>query len=351
VKVFSDLVIHLYNGFLRLYPRRFRIEFGEEMKIVFFDMVISANKMGRWEVARLFLRELRDMPGLLFKLYWFEMFRKEVDMTPEASLNFSKELDPPSNNNYLPGSAREAVLAGLPHMVFTLLIGFAKLTSYFAPSLATRLLPIIRVSTIIVLVALIFGALIYAWKRNWPLWSASWFGYASWAAMVLLYFAFVQLGLTENWRINNALVMSWLGLFVLAYSWLVRQNYLKAILAVFFLMPVYSLALLEFVPDYIEGILAIGLGLTVALAAGFIVRLNNPLAGFGLALGANIFVGSVISYISVYLIELPDGIPNTPNPRDVVIGMAVYSAASLILLAGPSLLWGLWDFTKRLRAA
>ena len=55
-----------YATLLRLYPRRFRAEFGDEMQSVFNEAI--CDKSGRRSVL-LFLRELCDLPSSLLEAY------------------------------------------------------------------------------------------------------------------------------------------------------------------------------------------------------------------------------------------------------------------------------------------
>lgn len=59
------MIPRFYAALLRFYPRRFRSEFGEEMQSVFEEAVTGSPARGR--MLSLFLRELRDLPGSVFR--------------------------------------------------------------------------------------------------------------------------------------------------------------------------------------------------------------------------------------------------------------------------------------------
>jgi hypothetical protein len=138
------------------------------------------------------------------------------------------------------------------------------------------------------LMGLVAVVLFFAWRRGWPLWSASWYGYGTWTAMALI--SFVISRLDEDWRYTNALFLGWIGLCIIGYFYLFSKDRLKALLAVAFLFPMLGIMFLEFVPSAIEGWLAIGLGLLTTLTAAAIVRLGDFPIGLRLALGVNLVI-------------------------------------------------------------
>lgn len=71
-----------YVLLLRLYPRRFREQFEEEMAGVFAEAVDAARGGGRFALTRLVLRELRTYPGCLLLAYgqsWRQLEPLPVD--------------------------------------------------------------------------------------------------------------------------------------------------------------------------------------------------------------------------------------------------------------------------------
>jgi len=243
-----------------------------------------------------------------------------------------------------PGSWKAAFLAGLPHILMGLLIGIGKLLTTTTPRPSQTMSIIAGVS----LMGLVVVVLLFAWRRGWPLWSASWYGYGTWTAMVLISFVISQLELDEDWRYSNALFLGWIGLCIIGYFYILSKDRLKALLAVAFLFPMLGIMFLEFVPDPIEGWLAIGLGLLTTLTAGAIVRLGHFPIGLRLALGVNLINGLSLAYVGEYQAsDLPPGIPHTPTFSNFAELLTLYLVPAFGLIGGPLLLRSLWKSLNR----
>jgi hypothetical protein len=78
----------VYTLIVRLYPRAFRAEFGDEMRVVFADAVADAVKDSRMMLIGIFWRELRDYPGNLLAAHWQRAYTK---MTGANMLTGSNE--------------------------------------------------------------------------------------------------------------------------------------------------------------------------------------------------------------------------------------------------------------------
>jgi hypothetical protein len=218
-----------------------------------------------------------------------------------------------------------------------LLIGTGKLltTATSGPSQAMSTMAGVSLMGLVVVV------LFSAWRRGWPLWSASWYGYGTWTAMVLISFAIRQLEL-EDWRYSYALFLGWIDLCVIGYLYILSKDRLKALLAVAFLFPMLGIMFVEFVPDFIEGWLAIGLGLLTALTAGAIVRLGDFRTGLRLALGVNLVNGLALAYVGEYQAsDLPPGIPHSPTFANFAELLTLYLILAFGLIGGPLLVWSL----------
>lgn len=72
---------------VRLYPRAFRAEFEDEMRVVFADAVADAAVDGRKALLRVLWRELGDFPGNLLIAHWQSTYGwiKEVVMVTSNS--------------------------------------------------------------------------------------------------------------------------------------------------------------------------------------------------------------------------------------------------------------------------
>jgi hypothetical protein len=176
--------------------------------------------------------------------------------------------------------------------------------------------------------------LFFAWRRGWPVWSASWYGYGTWTGMALIAFATRQL--EEDWRYSCVLFLGWIGLCIVGYFYLVSKDRLKALLAVAFLFPMLGILFLEFVSDVLEGWLAIGLGLLTALTAGAIVRLRGFHMGLILALSANFVIGLSLAYVGEYQAsDMPPSVYHAPTSSGFAERMTLYLILTLGLGGGP----------------
>lgn len=70
----------LYTQSLKLYPSKFRADFGDEMQAVFAEATLETeNNPGK--LLALFGREIRDLPDAAFRAHWFILTHKELNMT------------------------------------------------------------------------------------------------------------------------------------------------------------------------------------------------------------------------------------------------------------------------------
>jgi len=163
------------------------------------------------------------------------------------------------------------VCGGLPHLLMGLLIGYGNLLT--PPNYPTPQTLAILIGASLTL--LVFAVLLYAWRCGWPLWSASWYGYGAWIFVAVLSLAIESLDLRDAWRFTNTLFLGWIAAWGIGYLYIFFHDRLKGLLMIFFFIPFLGVMALEFVPDPIQGWLAIGFGLFSALAAGAIIRRPN----------------------------------------------------------------------------
>jgi hypothetical protein len=242
-----------------------------------------------------------------------------------------------------PGSWGAAILAGLPHLLAGLLSGWSGL-------LTQSIDPDQRIATILLfgLAILVTTLLIIAWRRGWPLWSASWYLYGTWIVLVVISQVIEKLNLEESWRYSSAMLLGWLIFCIIGYFSLSLKSKLHALLAIAFLFPFIGLASLEFIPDNIEGWLAIALGLLAALVSSAIVRIGDFRTALGLVLGDNLIAGLALAYTSEYLLVLPPEAPtNIPQFSNFLERLILYSIFGLGIVALPFALRGLWSFGRR----
>ena len=188
-----------------------------------------------------------------------------------------------------PGALGVAVMAGLPHLLMGLLLGFGKLGVFDLVQVSQTGTAIIGIG----LALLVLGVLVFAWRRGWPLWGASWYLYGTWVSVVIIGLTIESSDLEESWRYTNAMFFGWILLCIIGYLAILSKSKLHGLLSAAFLIPMLSVMMLEFVPNPIEGWLANGVGLLAALTAGIVVRVGELRLGLGLVLGLNLTVGLV----------------------------------------------------------
>lgn len=68
-----------YARLLHLYPRHYRLDYGEEMLLVFRQMIISAGAQGRSSLLRMAWRESCDLPLALWRAHKRDWRRKRME--------------------------------------------------------------------------------------------------------------------------------------------------------------------------------------------------------------------------------------------------------------------------------
>ena len=151
-----QILIRIYRSMLRSYPRPYLAQFGAEMEAV-FAQAATESESGR-AILRLFLRELRDLPGALINAY-------------QATLLAGG--DTAMINKFIsPSTRRQAFIGSLPFLVYGISTMFSEvdssspLNNYYAP---------------LVTYALALVGLLVGWIRGFPLWS---YGYLGWSLVL-----------------------------------------------------------------------------------------------------------------------------------------------------------------------
>ena len=147
------MIFHLYTVLLRLYPRQFRAEFGNEIQVV-FEEAFSAQQ--DWaSIALLLLRELRELPGSLLNAYLFNWL---------GGGNMST-----INEHIKPSTRRQALLGMLPFLAY----GLAGMLSEADNLFVSR-----TYYAFIAFYLLALGGSLFGWVRGFPLWSYGYFGWS-----------------------------------------------------------------------------------------------------------------------------------------------------------------------------
>lgn len=329
-----DLIRHWFAFMVRHYPPQFRDEFQEEMEQVFSEYMQAEARRGLWRFLSAWLRELTWLPVSIVREFLHERSGRKA-LSPAG---FGATTARPQ----LPATWGEALLAGLPHLAFSLFVGR---TAFLKDINGNDLYNIFF--GIPVLVGFLAAAF-YAWRSNWPRWSASWFGYWLWIWFAIFANAAAwlneRLNLFVDWQFTIVLLAAMLLLLVVGLFFLFRFDRIMGLLAVFFLMPVgLPMTFMEFVPDRIEGLLALGSGLITALCAAWIIHDGRWRRGAWLALAGNLLMGIAYSYVQVFKLEPPLPGLHVVNPPDFFVHLFNFVLVSAILITGPFLFWNVWD--------
>jgi hypothetical protein len=269
------------------------------------------------------------MPLSILKEFWHEIQGKEPNM---QSTQFS---------SWQRGSWVDSVLAGLPHLLIAILFVVT------ATLVNTRLATLSRLIVVLLLLAGFLATIYYTWRKHWPIWSASWYGYVG---LIVLLFVILPY---QNWagladqifrRIRFILLL--LSLATLLY-WFSRRNPIEALLMAMPVIILYWFPVMEFVPSSIRFWLTFWIFLLSALTAISITRLNKIQRAVWLVLGASILIGLPIAYARIYWHNIPEGHFSSPTIGQMVELFSVPWLASGALVVGPILGWGLWNFAKR----
>jgi hypothetical protein len=322
-------IISVYARVLNLYPHRFKDEFAVEMHAVFRDSVMDAAEEGTLSVLVVCGREFMGVPLNILKEFWHEIQGKEPNM---QSTQFS---------SWQPGSWADSVLAGLPHLLIAIL--FAATGALVNSRLAA-------LSQLIVLLLLLVGFLAtiyYTWRKHWPIWSASWYGYVG---LIVLLFAILPhqnwVGIEDQIFKGISFILLLLSLATLLY-WLSRRNPIEGLLMAMPVIILYWIPVMEFIPDPIRFWLTFWLFLLPALTATAITRLNDIKKAVWLVLGASMLNGLPIAYARTYWNNIPSEHASSPTVSQMAELFSVPWLASGALVLGPILGWGLWNLGRK----
>ena len=328
------MVLRLLALLIRCYPPAFRAEFEDEILGVLAARLAEAARSG---VLRRTLIAGKEALGLLSsipELWLTARTHKESPMTAE---NIPGPVSGTEPRNHQPGSFGEAVLSGLPHLVAGLLIGLEK----FFPAASFALRASFFGASAAAAGILIVVVLFFAWRRGWPLWSASWYLYASWILLAELSFAVDRLAQGDGWQYMSIILLAWIAAFIMLYFRLYLRDPGKAMLSIAFFFPIFGALLVDYVPGWIEGSLGIGLGLACAAAAAAIVRSGSYQLAWRLMAAVNLAAGSLIAYVSEFQVTSSPmiGQAYTPSVANFLTALGFYLAFSFGILFLPMGIW------------
>ncbi len=138
MKRWLEALTGLYGAMLRLYPRRFRDEFGAEMRLVFARRALEASGEGRFRLLQTALQEIKDFPGSLIGEHWRAgrelMSNSQIPVEKPASLwallSIAVFFMVPSAISYLP-TPHSPFMRFISSALPVLVIGMLGATIYF----------------------------------------------------------------------------------------------------------------------------------------------------------------------------------------------------------------------------
>ncbi len=320
------LLTRLYALLLRLYPRRFRAEFAEEMLAVFAAAVMEAAAHGSATVALVCWRELRDWPTALSREHWADLKKKKNEANMSAS---TERFNTPEGHAVRAGGAwPEALLGALPFLAFGLASMVSKtrwwpfeLGGYFGgPFLTFYLFTLIGLGV--------------GWLKGLPRWAYAYLGWAlvfawwwtDWMPLAIVVVVVVLwtrslrplkqlfLGLWNDWTLLS------FGVYTLfAWIWLVADENHNPYLLAF--MAASAIAVAGGAWAYMRGARAWHRALALA-------------AGFGLVAVVGEISEATWDWRSYYGVPAPQGVPPYAEALRVVMALGFWAA----LVFSPALL-------------
>lgn len=164
-----------YSIVLRLYPARFRNEFGEEMEGVLEEALGDVGRNGRRALYSLLVRELWDLSGMLLRLHWENQKERQKELTMSAVIENSPEINPEGAPRQTEESVTwaQTVAAMMPFLIIPISIaigsGLDLVFRSIGPSESNWNL-IVSYVVWTIMGGVTFG-LAVSWKKGFPRWS------------------------------------------------------------------------------------------------------------------------------------------------------------------------------------
>jgi hypothetical protein len=340
----DEVLLRVYAGLLRLYPTEFRHAFGEEMRSVFAEALDASRARGPGARLRFLARELEYLPGNLLR----EWQDREADMQTSANepMRSGESTWSSGKRTSTPGWGR-AFLGALPFVMILIVDGLPKLlvgAGVSGPESAGT--QVLNVVLAVLLGGTFVLALVLAWRRGWPLWSASWY----------LFFAVLPLGWL-HWLLSTLLpgqvnsTLSGIEVYLVIplsiaglLYWVTRLDRLRGSLAALPVLYLLWFPNLEqspghIIPPHVEILIkAVSLGL-ISLTIMLLLRHGDWRTGLWAILATTLAVGLQFSYAGIYFGGTLPFTASGPNAIEVLRSfIPQYLVAGAIIL-GPQLAW------------
>jgi len=252
-----------------------------------------------------------------------------------------EETKPSIENGSQPGTWKEALLAGVPHLLIASILLVITIIPYITESTSSQ--KAFEIASLVLawsVVGVLILAFIIAWRRGWPRWSASYYFYMFLALASPLLILFQDREYMLLYFVYTIVLVVWI------YS-VTQRDVIKGLL---FITPVAILSwwlVLEFIPSAIQNPLQVGMLLITALAAILITRFGDWRTGIWIIIGSCILVGLPISYFRTYHHNIP---PEHADSATIAMFTGRFAQAlfwSSMLVIAPLLIWVLWELSKK----
>lgn len=329
-----------YGLLVRLYPGRFRAEFGAEMEAVFGYALEDARRAGMGAVARLVLHELIDLPASLAREHGRALIesRDPLSQAAPAAAGAAGGLASPRPPK-VSGRA-ESLLAALPFVLLGLAMAVPLLVrEAFRFSAGSSLEQVFTIILVAVLgVGLLVSYFMY-WLHDRPRWTATWTVMWLVAAWGAFYSGITALGLKNPWSEGIDILLPVLMPLLISYL-LYKAACRERLAGVLASLPVVLgvwIPATEMTPDLLEGLVNGAAWLLGAAAALAVLRLQRLETRMAVALGLGLLAGLGYTWLGIYHGGmLPFSEPG-PNPRALFTAYAPVAAVCAALVAGPQL--------------
>jgi len=248
-------------------------------------------------------------------------------------------------NGHNPDSWKQALLAGLPHVLMGIFMSLVYiLDAYEFVTAGKNLADVVGITLVVFLIILLGFVLIIAKRTGWPTWVASWYPYAGLLIILPLLWIVQQVNVSDpiHWMM---LVMP--PLLALVLYWVARRDRIKEVLIALPVVTILSGALLEFFSPEVNVALDLWGWILTAVAAVMIVRLNNWRLGVWIFMALCILISITSALAYVYLNNIPLEHAPDKNIYEVVRYILPQFFTYSILVLGPQLVCLLRELGKR----
>lgn len=239
----------------------------------------------------------------------------------------------------------EITLAALPFLLILLADGLPKLlVEGGLLAWEDAVMRILNVGLLVLMVASLLAIFGLAWRRRWPVWSATWYPFFCIPPLLL---AVGLLNLLVQGRFDvtisqEALLYLWFPLIVAVLLYAVaRLDPRRGLLAALPVIYLLWFPNMEFVPDALELAIKVPSIALICLAIAFVLRRGDWRAGLFAILGTNLVVGALFAYAGIYHGGTLPFVAPGPSPVEVARSLIPQYLATSAILVGLLFAWRL----------